>query len=104
MSQRVKEARKGRREFILVRRVVGKSMWPVLEPKQVVVVMRKKQYKAEDVVVIVHDGREKIKRVRSLERGKYDVRCDNPSHSTDSRHFGLVQKEDILGKVIWPSV
>ncbi|QQS19789.1 S26 family signal peptidase [Candidatus Saccharibacteria bacterium] len=93
-----------RRTFILIRRVVGKSMWPVLDPEQVVIAVRKRQYEPEDVVVISHRGREKIKRIHKVEGGKYDVRGDNLSQSTDSRHFGPVAKEDILGKVVWPRV
>jgi nickel-type superoxide dismutase maturation protease len=91
-------------KLLMVRRVVGKSMWPVLDPEQVVVAIRKRRYQAEDVVVLWHQGKEKIKRIRGLEGTKYDVRGDNPSQSTDSRHFGLVEKADILGKVIWPRV
>lgn len=79
-------------------------MWPVLDPGQVVVAVRKRNYGIEDVVFIWHQGREKIKRIRSVEGEKYDVRGDNPSQSTDSRHFGLVDKNDIIGKVILPRV
>lgn len=79
-------------------------MWPVLDPGQVVVAVRKRNYGIEDVVFIWHQGREKIKRIRSVEGEKYDVRGDNPSQSTDSRHFGLVDKKDIIGKVILPRV
>lgn len=93
-----------KKQYIFVRRVVGKSMWPVLDPEQVVVALRKRKYEPEDVVILLHDGREKIKRIRAIERGKYDVRGDNPSQSTDSRHFGLVRDENVLGKVIWPRV
>lgn len=79
-------------------------MWPVLDPEQVVFAVRKRRYDAEDVVIISHNGKEKIKRVRTVQGEKYDVRGDNPSQSTDSRHFGLLEKHDIIGKVIWPSV
>jgi phage repressor protein C with HTH and peptisase S24 domain len=79
-------------------------MWPVLDPGQIVVAMRRGKYEAEDVVLIMHQGREKIKRIRSLEGEKFDVRGDNPSQSTDSRHFGLIDKQDIIGKVVLPRV
>ncbi len=92
------------KKLLYVRRVVGKSMWPVLDPEQIVIVARKRRYHEEDVIVLLHGGREKIKRVRVLERGRFDVRGDNPSESTDSRHFGLIERADIIGKVIWPRV
>lgn len=100
MSQGAKKHKK----ILFVRRVVGKSMWPVLDPEQVVIAMRKRRYDVEDVVVIWHQGKEKIKRIRTLEGTKYDVRGDNPSQSNDSRHFGLIEKSEILGKVVWPRV
>ncbi|PID98733.1 S26 family signal peptidase [Candidatus Saccharibacteria bacterium] len=90
--------------FFGVRRVVGESMSPVLDPGRVVLVARKRLYHPEDVVVLLHKGKEKIKRVHIVHGDKYDVRGDNPSRSTDSRHFGLVEKNNILGKVIWPIV
>ncbi|MFZ1249810.1 MAG: nickel-type superoxide dismutase maturation protease [Candidatus Saccharimonadales bacterium] len=93
-----------RPRFLMVRRVVGKSMWPVLDPEQIVVALRRRKYQEEDVIVLWHNGREKIKRIRLIDNGKFDVRGDNPSKSTDSRQFGLIEKGDILGKVIWPRV
>ncbi|MCA9328014.1 nickel-type superoxide dismutase maturation protease [Candidatus Saccharibacteria bacterium] len=92
------------KKMLYIRRVVGKSMWPILDPEQVVLVMRKRRYREEDVVVILHDGKEKIKRIREEHRGRFDMRGDNPARSTDSRHFGLIEKSDIIGKVIWPRV
>jgi phage repressor protein C with HTH and peptisase S24 domain len=79
-------------------------MWPVLEPGGVVIAVPKLQYRHEDVVIIRHNGSEKIKRIWTVQGGRYDVRGDNPSKSTDSRQFGLIKKETILGKVIWPRV
>ncbi|MBL8122279.1 S26 family signal peptidase [Candidatus Saccharibacteria bacterium] len=104
MSQ---EARKKRHyKIMLVRRVVGRSMTPILDPGQVVVAIPWRRYQAEDVVLLSHQGKEKIKRIRMIDSksGKYDVRGDNPSQSTDSRHFGLIEHADIVGKVIWPWV
>lgn len=92
------------KKILYLRRVVGKSMWPILDPEQVVLVMRKRRYHEEDVVVILHDGKEKIKRIREEHRGKFDVRGDNPGRSTDSRHFGLVEASSVIGKVVWPRV
>lgn len=66
--------------------------------------MPKLRYREEDVVVIMHNGLEKIKRIRAIQNGRYDVRGDNASKSTDSRHFGLLEKRDIAGKVVWPKV
>jgi nickel-type superoxide dismutase maturation protease len=100
---RDKRARK-KLHLLAVRRVVGRSMWPVLDPEQVVIVTCKRHYDVEDVVVIWHQGKEKIKRIHSIKGLKYDVRGDNPSQSNDSRHFGLIEKSEILGKVVWPRV
>lgn len=104
MKRELKDKRDLRKRRLLVRRVVGKSMWPVLDPEQVVVAMRKRRYTEEDVVIIWHNGREKIKRVREVSGKRYDVRGDNPSQSTDSRQFGLIEHHDIIAKVIWPRV
>ncbi len=79
-------------------------MWPILDQGQVVFAVRKRTYAPEDVVIILHEGREKIKRIRGIECKKYDVRGDNPSKSTDSRQFGLIEYHDIVGKVMWPRV
>lgn len=87
-----------------MRRVVGKSMWPVLAPTQIVFAIPKPHYKEEDVVVIWHNGTEKIKRVRTVQGNYFELRGDNPSKSTDSRQFGLVERQAIVGKVIWPRV
>ncbi len=63
--------------------------------------------KPGDVVVLSdpRDGRRIVKRVEKILDGdleeKYHVLGDNKNESTDSRVFGPVSKESILGKVVW---
>lgn len=92
----------GRRP-ILVRRVAGVSMEPYAGPGAVVVafgVFRK--LRAYDVVIIRQNGLEKIKRILKIRDGQLFVVGDNPRHSTDSRHFGWIPRDHVVGKVIWP--
>ena len=42
-----------------------------------------------------------LKRVRETHGGALDVRGDNPSESTDSRHFGAVRAADVAGIVVY---
>lgn len=57
-----------------------------------------------DVIIIKHDGREKIKRVQHVDTDKLYVVGDNPAESSDSRQFGWVDSNCVLGKVLWPRV
>ena len=54
-------------------------------------------------VVVVRDPRERsrllIKRIEREEGGAYVLYGDNPGASTDSRDFGAVGRELIVGKV-----
>ncbi len=55
-------------------------------------------------VVVLHDprdGRLILKRIQSENSKEYLVIGDNSVESTDSRHFGPVKKEDIIGKVMF---
>ena len=55
-----------------------------------------------DVVIISHEGREKVKRVHKVRNGKLFVLGDNSELSTDSRDFGWLPLEAVTAKVIWP--
>ncbi len=46
-------------------------------------------------------GRLSIKRISKIESDGYILLGDNPADSYDSRDFGSVQREDIIGKVVW---
>lgn len=91
------------REPIMVRRVSGESMQPYVGPGAVVVArgvfIKLKKY---DVVVVRQHGIEKIKRILQIKDGKMFLVGDNPSKSKDSRHFGWVPTDWVVGKVIWP--
>lgn len=89
--------------MLLIRRVVGDSMLPALPAERLIIAVRL-HYKPGDVVVVRHDGREKIKRVHSMQDGQVFLLGDNPPESTDSRHFGWLPKEVIVGKVVWPRI
>jgi len=54
------------------------------------------------VVIIRHNGKEKIKRVHEVADDKLFVLGDNAAASTDSRDFGWLPRETVTAKVIWP--
>jgi len=57
----------------------------------------------DDVVVVndPRDGRRVLKRILRVADREYFVAGDNPARSTDSRKFGTISGEAILGKVVW---
>lgn len=82
-------------------------MSPTLKPGQVVLVNRLAYLfhkpQREDIVA-VKDPRDKkvlIKRITKISNDKYFIQGDNKKYSTDSRVFGMIRKQNILGKVIY---
>ena len=57
--------------------------------------------KVGDIVVVKKNGKEMIKRIQKVHDREYFVKGDNKLESTDSRNFGLIDKTQIIGKVIW---
>jgi phage repressor protein C with HTH and peptisase S24 domain len=55
-----------------------------------------------DIVIIWHEGLEKIKRIQAIDGNKLYVVGDNQLASTDSRVFGWLERNRVCGKVIWP--
>ncbi len=102
-----------RRRFRL--RVVGQSMVPSLYPGDEVLVDRQAYVSrlpaVGDLVVAMHPGRpglKIVKRVVAITKGgsetsassnTYTLLGDNPSASTDSRSFGNLPDQMIIGKV-----
>ena len=90
--------------FIMTAR--GKSMVPYVADGQSVVVnalaFKIKNPQIGDVVLVQHPHRNIVilKRITRVKNNAYFVEGDNSAHSTDSRHFGYVDKTHIRGKVI----
>ena len=80
-------------------------MWPKLAHGRVVVASGWfRSLSPRDIVILEHEGREKIKRIQRIARDKVFVVGDNSPESTDSRHFGWVDATIIRGKILWPRV
>ncbi len=85
---------------IIIRRVVGHSMEPTLKQGKIVFATHLRSPREGDVVVADVDGRELIKRIKSVDENGYFLVGDNSSHSRDSHRFGMVEKSNILGVVL----
>lgn len=94
------------KRIFLIRRVVGRSMSPRLDPgKLVIATPRWRRLKPGQVIILEHEGKEKIKRIErvdSPDARKLFVIGDNMPASTDSRHFGWISRREVLGRVLWP--
>ena len=88
-------------------RVVGESMLPTLSPSTDVLVDCRQSViaavQAGDVVCIAHPdqpGLLLIKRVNQRAHDNVSVLGDHANQSQDSRHFGQVNLQDIIGRVV----
>lgn len=88
---------------IIIRKIHGHSMMPVLPPGTYVwatPIIRR--LSVGDTVIFIHDNREKIKRVSEIKDDELYVLGDHPEASKDSRQFGWIKRESVQGKVFWP--
>jgi|SRR5688572_17523874 phage repressor protein C with HTH and peptisase S24 domain len=91
-----------RKPNILIRRVVGLSMAPTLKPGQIVFGYDfYKKLGPGTVVIVLHEGVEKIKRIARVERDRVFILGDNPAVSTDSRDFGAIPMSSVKAKVLY---
>jgi len=79
-------------------------MAPALHAGQLVIGRQTRELRPGDVVIVSHDGLEKIKRIEKQQGDLIYLLGDNPAASTDSRDFGWVQARSIIAKVVWPKL
>lgn len=85
-------------------RIVGPSMEPTLRNGEVHVVRRGARVRVGDVVVVRHPRRPELLTVKRIVRGETQgwwVEGDNPEHSSDSREFGPVSVDSIVGVLMF---
>ena len=83
-------------------------MFPLLKPGDEVLIdpnaYRRHSPQPGDIVISQHPYQASlriVKRVKSVTAdGRYHLEGDNPAESTDSRTFGAIASENILGRVI----
>ncbi len=87
-------------------RVKGNSMLPTLRPGDdilVVPVSQSTQLFPEDVIICRHPLTANLRLVKRVSETFFDGSCyvlsDNPNEGSDSRSFGVVGRELIIGKV-----
>ena len=56
--------------------------------------------KQNDIIAFRKNANILIKRINKIENDKYFVLGDNEDDSLDSRKFGLIDRKEIVGKII----
>ncbi len=91
--------------FLLIRRVEGQSMLPSLSTGQLILAVKYKPVNLTGRVVICrYNQLEIIKRVKWANQNELYVLGDNPEYSRDSRFFGPISRNQLIGLVIWPKI
>lgn len=88
-------------------KISGNSMLPLLKPGTEILInpnaYQKSIPKIGDIIVTIHPAHPNlsiVKRITAINQdGSYFLTGDNPTESTDSRHWGTIKLEDIIGKV-----
>ncbi|HWL37331.1 MAG TPA: nickel-type superoxide dismutase maturation protease [Frankiaceae bacterium] len=81
--------------------VRGPSMIPTLAPGEWVLVRRTASPRPGAVVLVRTPERLTVKRLVRLTEDGCWVEGDNPAASTDSRTYGAVPRQDVVGEVRW---
>lgn len=79
-------------------------MEPALHAGQLVIGKETRMLQPGDVVIVSHNGLEKIKRIERQQGDLIYLLGDNAAASTDSRDFGWLPAKTIIAKVVWPKL
>ena len=89
------------RSMIRIGPAVGPCMEPVIHNGNWVVASPLlHQYNEGDIVVFRYEGVNLTKRIAHIDGDQLYMLGDNAADSFDSRHFGWVDQDDIIAKVI----
>ncbi len=79
-------------------------MKPMLNHGEGVLVSRSGKLEIGDVVVARHPYRTRVKIIKRIENIEEDEKfflvSENPEEGTDSKSFGAIKKDQIVGKVV----
>ncbi len=85
--------------------IEGDSMHPTFKTGDRVLIDDRSMLHIGDIVVAHHPFKASVKivkRIESLEKdGSLNLIGDNPNESSDSRGFGSVKRDDVIGKVVF---
>lgn len=88
-----------------VYKIIGQSMMPKLTPQDKVLTFNWAYLflppQLRDIVVINYQDKIIIKRITKINGSQVFLEGENKSSSTDSNHFGWVDKKKLLGKIIY---
>ncbi|MGC1306029.1 MAG: nickel-type superoxide dismutase maturation protease [Phormidesmis sp.] len=86
--------------------VAGNSMLPTLQPGEevlVVPVSESAQLSPGDVIVCLHPLKPNLRIIKRVSETFYDGSCyvlsDNAAEGSDSRSFGVVSRQQVIGRV-----
>ena len=88
-------------------KVVGRSMLPLLQPEEEILIdpsaYQKHKPQINDVILTNHPYNARLKIVKRVAQvaddNSYYLIGDNPEESTDSRHWGRINRQKIIGRV-----
>ena len=87
--------------MLYIRRIVGPSMEPTLKHGSLVIFIKTKNYKFKDIVIAKINNREVVKRITRISSEGIELIGDNNEYSIDSRLYGLVEPNKIIGRLIF---